>query len=109
MTAQSGPSFQPPEPEYELVMPFVVCSPDGPYDALSFIAGVTMQALWTRLEVGKPDRLSHYVAPELVPQLDLIAMKFGYVLTTIPWDEHPDEWTLAEFVAEAFIEPEQED
>lgn len=42
---------------------------------------------------------SEYVEPALIPQLDLLAMHLGWTLTAEPWDDHPDEWVLASFVA----------
>lgn len=83
------------EGSWELVMPFVVCaSQGGPYDDEAFVAGIRLQQLWHRLEVGDPDVLSEYVPPELVPQLDLLAMHLGYTLTAEP---HNEDWALVAF------------
>lgn len=92
--------------EYGLVMPFVVCEDQGgPYDAKAFVAGYTASNLDETLRNLAHVRanglvvatIKRYVPPALVPQLDLIAMRHGFTLTTEPWDEHPEEWTLATF------------
>lgn len=91
--------------EYELLMPFVVCETQGgPYQDKAFVAGYTagmIDATLKRMEDLPPEVTSavmkRYVPPALVPQLDLIAMQRGVLLTTEPWDEHPGEWALATF------------
>lgn len=87
----------PGEGEYGLLMPFVVCE-DGTYEPRSFVAGYTAALLDARLgnkDDGWP--IAQYVPPPLVPQLDLLAMRHGWNITSEPWDEHPDEWTLVTF------------
>lgn len=98
MTADEG--------EYALVMPFVACeSQGGPYDDTAFVAAYncatvaetlrTLAHLHTNgLTAATVER---YVRPDLIPQLDLIAMKHGFTLTHEPWDEHPDDYTRAVF------------
>jgi hypothetical protein len=72
---------------YGLVMPFVICkSNGGPLDDHAFVAGVQFGDLYRRLETDTAQ--SMYVVPDIVPQLDLAAMHFGYHMTTEPWDEH---------------------
>ena len=84
------------EQRYELVMPFVVTSDNGGvYDADSFVAGMRTKDIWVRCEVGENPIVSYEPTP-LVPQLDLVAMHFGYVLSQEPWWEHPEEWTKVE-------------
>lgn len=74
------------ETGWELVMPFVVCaSQGGPYDDEAFVAG---------FELGRIDRelaiyaalnhasLSFQIRTELVPQLELLAMRERYTLRT---------------------------
>jgi len=66
------------EAEYRPVMPFVVCaSAGGPYDDAAFVAGYEAgsldAALRTIREVGGV--IERWVNPNLVPQLDLIAMR----------------------------------
>lgn len=94
------------EGEFGLVMPFVACeSNGGHYQDHAFVAAYSAANLDETLR-----HLAHlttngltaatverYVPPQLVPQLDLIAMRHGFTLTTEPWDEHPDEWTKATF------------
>jgi len=86
---------------YDLVMPFVVCDDNGgPYEASAFVAGCRYttidHALRTIVQFGIIE-YQHYVEPQLLPQLDLLAMHYGWKLTSEPWEEHPDEWTLASF------------
>lgn len=93
------------EPQFGLVMPFVVTEPDGPYNAEAFTAAVTFADLYGTLKTlagirhGSltTARLEAWVPPALVPQLDLAAMQCGFTLTATPWDDHPDEWALAVF------------
>ncbi len=90
----------PKHAHYGLVMPFVVTRDvGGPYAADAFVAGWEAGVIDMLLPIVRPHGLtvSRYVHPPLVPQLDLVAMRHGYTLTTEPWDEHPDEWTLATF------------
>jgi hypothetical protein len=85
------------EPGFELVVPFVCCqSQGGRYDDESFVAGARMEQI--RWELKKePDELQTYTYPALCGQLDLIAMDAGYTVEFEPWEDHPDEWTLATF------------
>ena len=99
------------EANYGLVMPFVVtASIGGPYDDTAFVAGY--EAGWLDLMLSITNKVGadvrRYVPPELVAQLDLIAMRHGYKLTTEPWDEAPDEWTLATFAAAGSVTPTEE-
>jgi hypothetical protein len=88
---------RPENAEYGLVMPFVVCRPDGPYDATAFVAGWECGALEAKLAnivgIGIVT-VQRYVHTHVVPQLYLIAMKHRFKVTVEPWDEHPDEWCL---------------
>jgi hypothetical protein len=105
MTQQVDPN--PPEEsgEYELVMPFVVTeSAGGPYADNAFVAGYACGSIDAELSMlsmlpqGIPALPgSRYVPTGIVPQLDLIAMNYGYVINSEPWDEHPDEWTRIDF------------
>lgn len=82
---------------YSMVMPLVVVtSHGGPYDDSAFVAGARYGQLAERL-VALPPTLESYEYPEMVAQLDLLAMHYGYVVTTEPWDEHPDEWVRVTF------------
>lgn len=89
------------EPDSEdgmnLVMPLiVVASNGGPYDDQSFVAGMNLQQLWCVLE-RKPMSYQQFVRSSLVPQIDLLAMHFGYRMTAEPWTPEPDLWTFAKF------------
>lgn len=102
-------AFEDDGTELELVMPFVCCeSQGGPYNDHAFVAGTRFQELWQRLQHGKPDVLTSYEFPESVPQLELLAMHFGYVLQHRPWDEHPDEWEECRFVLPQLVEASDE-
>jgi hypothetical protein len=79
------------EGTYELVMPFILTkSEGGPYDDAAFDAGMACGQLWMELRTlanhGATPR-PRYVQPEHVPQIDLIAMHYGYTLTRGPVDE----------------------
>lgn len=84
--------------EYGLLIPFVVVqSQGGPYDDAAFVAGARYGKIAEILH-AKPEEFSTYEYPEMVHQLDLLAMHEGYAMKSTPWDEHPDEWVLLEFV-----------
>ena len=92
--------------EYGLVMPFVVVQSAGePYDDDSFASGFHAGRIDVWLKVlpvlemlgGEFATPPEMVRSALVPQLDLIAMRHGFLLTAKPWDEHPDEWTEVTF------------
>ncbi len=88
------------EAEYGLVMPFVVCKDDGGrYDDESFVAGYRCCEIDMTLRFMAPisNTLEWYVEPGLLPQLDLIAMRHGWTMTSEPWGDHPDEWTRVSF------------
>lgn len=79
-------------PSYGLVFPFVVCASNGgPYDDHAFVAGARFGALSAKAEAGG-QRIESYEPPELVEQIDLLAMHYGYSLASEPWDGAPDEW-----------------
>ena len=83
-------------PEYGLVMPFVACqSQGGAFDDAAFVSGYRLGEVNATLEHAKPERHVLWAHPNDVAQLDLIAMRQGYTLTTEAWDEHPDEWVEA--------------
>jgi hypothetical protein len=83
--------------EYSLRVPFVVCeSEGGPYPDQPFVAGVQYGRVFDLLERG-PNELRITVYPELVPQLDLLAMDLGYSFVAEPWQDGPDEWAFVTF------------
>jgi hypothetical protein len=84
------------EDGFGLVYPFVVCqSKGGPYDDSAFVAGCQFgQVAAEAKQIPKGQSRAWYVYPEIVAQLDLLAMHEGLHLTSEPWDEHPEEWAL---------------
>lgn len=97
--------------EYELVMPFVVCrSQGGVYDDEAFVAGYEAGQIDAALRAAAPMgvEMRRYVHSALLPQLDLIAMEHGYQITSYPWDEHPDEWTLVTIAPPSWFGSEAE-
>lgn len=79
-------------------MPYVVCaSVGGPYDDASFVAGIRMQSISERMERDAEQEFQSWEPVDLVPQLDLIAMMHGYTMESVPWEDHPDEWSLVTF------------
>jgi hypothetical protein len=95
------------EEEWGLVFPFVVCrSNGGPYDDEAFVAGYQAgqisKALAAAAAVGA-DRCMFTVRTDLVPQLDLIAMHYGFSLEAKQIEEtegYPamPEWSGATFL-----------
>lgn len=80
--------------DYSLVMPFVVCrSQGGPYDDQSFVAGWEMGALDALLANFPTRRFGRTVRTASMPQVELIAMRYGYTVEA----ETTDEWTTATF------------
>ncbi len=71
---------------YDLVMPFVACvSKGGAYDDQAFVAGWECGALDARLQAmtGAACMVERWVPPNLIPQLDLIAMKHDLALQQV--------------------------
>lgn len=72
------------EGQYEMVMPIVLAkSNGGPFDDAAVVAGFTCGALDQELAITKAlHTLPHerYLDGPLLEQVDLIAMKHGYVL-----------------------------
>ena len=95
------PTEDQPTPQYELVMPFVVCaSQGGPHDDQAFVAGYRLGRLNRDLELAalidaQPGPVA--VPPGDMPQVDLIAMRHGYTVQAEPWKQAPDEWVTATF------------
>lgn len=73
------------EAGYTVVMPFlVVQSKGGPYEDEAFTAGWAMGSLDAKLEALSIDLRAAYkigvtVPTECIPQIDLIAMKHGFI------------------------------
>lgn len=84
------------EPDFGLLMPFVVCtSGGGPYEDGPFVAGYRLGLLDGFLEHGRPDVHELMVQSADVPQVDLIAMRHGYTMTSAPAG-YEDEWVCVE-------------
>lgn len=80
---------------FGLVMPFVVTqSQAGPHADEPFVAGYECGYLDHLLESRIHESVERYVHTSIVPQLDLVAMRHGYTMTSEPWQDHPDQWTL---------------
>lgn len=78
---------------YELSMPFVACKTQGgTYDDTSFVAGYRLGSLAARLKYEKPDMCRGYVYPADMYQLDLIAMRAGYIVMS---RKHSEGWIFA--------------
>lgn len=74
---------QPEGADYELVMPFVtVTSKGGPHEDNAFVAGWTLGALDADMNTLGRYRVDveRWFLPELMPQVELIAMKHGYIV-----------------------------
>jgi len=88
-------------PGFGLVMPFVVTrSNGGPFDDAAYVAGAEFGQLDEHLRQAAAVRAipqPRYINSANVPQVDLLAMHHGFTVTFEPWDEHPDEWTMATF------------
>lgn len=88
------------EPEYNLLMPFVVCqSEGGPYDDEAFVAGYTCAVLEQKLQtlaVHRATPPSQLVRAPHLPQFDLIAMLHGYKIHVGDIDE-ASGWTNVTF------------
>jgi hypothetical protein len=71
-----------PEPaEYGLVMPFVVTTPNGPYDGAAFGAGWECGQIDRALKViavAGGDRATFTTGSDIRKQLELIGMRHGF-------------------------------
>ncbi|MEW1565755.1 hypothetical protein AB0454_22550 [Streptomyces sp. NPDC093509] len=80
---------EPEEDQYELVTPIVLArSNGGPYDDTALVAGMTCGALDHELTMTATLHAlpqERWLDVRLLPQVDLIAMRHGYVL------EHGDK------------------
>jgi hypothetical protein len=73
--------------DYELEMPFKVCqSQGGPYEDEPFVAGYQAGRLAGRLDAAAAIGANHLVEVvyvDLLPQIDLIAMRAGYTMDPV--------------------------
>jgi hypothetical protein len=85
--------------EYEMVMPFVtVTSKGGPHDDNSYVAGYIMGTLDMTLKMASSLEAVFKATIEDVnmPQVDLLAMRYGYKMTIEPVEDSPG-WNLVTF------------
>lgn len=74
--------------DWHLIVPFVVCrSCGGPYDDASFVRGFEVGRIAEKLARHDWDEIAATVHEDVVHQLDLIAMRQGYVIIDRPEDE----------------------
>lgn len=79
------------ESEYELVMPFISCaSRGGPYDDDAFVAGFQTGAVDALLAAGLTPPPGRPYYKVLLPQLDLIAMRYGRTVTVVGYQAEDD-------------------
>lgn len=95
---------QPEEDSHELLMPFVVAeSNGGPYDDEAFSAGFAAGRIDGQLQTlagaGGTRSATHLVYTELLPQLELIGMRYGYPTMVTAYSEDYGEWAQVTFVA----------
>lgn len=97
--------------EFGLVMPFVACETNGgSYDDRAFVAGYECGSIDATLRAIAPmaGQFARFVSPDLVRQLDLIAMQHNYV-TLVEVQETTDEWVLVTFSPIGIKMPEETD
>jgi hypothetical protein len=99
MTSDDSQSDE--ESTYALVMPFVVCaSHGGPLEDHPFVIGYELGGLGAELSMCETlgsQPYPRYVHEEGVAQLDLIAMRHGYVLSLGELDDS-EEWRYVDFI-----------
>jgi hypothetical protein len=103
----------PEEAGYELVMPFVVCaSQGGPYEDQAFVAGYRLGLLSAELEEAEGHEDSEVfplpvaaVRPADLPQVDLLAMRYGFTTRAEPWPDAPQEWYTVRFEPAGAVTP----
>jgi hypothetical protein len=86
--------------DMDLVLPFVAtASHGGPYDDAAFVAGYATAQLDQILQLASAAMVTAVYAnvrTVLVPQLDLVAMRWGYTAEASPAGPDPD-WTAIAF------------
>ena len=84
---------------HELVMPFVVCSSvGGPYEDDAFVAGFSAGIIDTKLSTREIAATTGLFRTDLTPQIDLIAMRYGYHVDLLA--EPEDGWSHLGFTRE---------
>lgn len=83
---------------FSLVMPFVICATQGgPFDDDAFAAGCQCGVIDTEAStIGTGRKKTWTVPTTIVPQLDLIAMRYGCLMVKQENEEFP-EWVDIEF------------
>lgn len=82
-----------------MVMPFVACeSTGGPYDDLAFCAGYSCGMVDVMLSTGTFVLYRDTVRADVVSQLDLIAMRHGYLMAC---GDNSDGWVQVVFTRQA--------
>jgi hypothetical protein len=80
--------------EAGMVMPFVtVVSKGGPHEDESYVAGWEMGSLDATLSQRTPQAFTITLHTENLPQADLIAMRYGYILTAFP-SKDAEGWSI---------------
>jgi len=87
--------------DWEPLLPFVVVtSKDGPYDDQAYAAGWEAAQIWNTVfslqHVRGTALLNQCVRTANLPQIDLIAMQFGWKMKS-QLSEASDEWSLVVF------------
>lgn len=81
--------------ELELALPFLcVQSKGGPFDDDSFVSGIQFGMLMSKLDNEHLMATTEMVHEALVPTLDLLAMKEGFVMTVL---HETDGWAHVGF------------
>jgi hypothetical protein len=95
------PRYEDEEPEVELIMPFVVCTSNGgPFDDDAFVAGYQAGQIDNTLATiasGGVTELRITVYVDLLPQLELIAMRYDFSLAADAPSGENLEWTHVTF------------
>lgn len=94
-------------PHFEMIMPFVVVDTEGgPFDDASYCAGYEAGRWASKVEAAKSLRLDvqrETVHRANLPQLDLVAMRYGAQLAVHDWQEDIDEGTQAQWAVVSVI------
>ncbi len=79
--------------DLSLIMPFVVCEGNGgPYNDEAFVAGYTAGVIDAALHSLEHihAHVTWWVPSKLVPQLDLLAMRYRFSMEVNVWEEDPE-------------------
>ena len=94
----------------DLITPFVVCeSNDGPYDDVSFAAGVQFGEIAALIRLTPMGvRIRRYIYPEVVPQVDLLVMCIPGAHMRVDVEEG-SRWVLVEIQVGPFSDEWDDD